>query len=355
MNSPKITQTSRNKNTIAITISIALVLITIFSFLWFNQKNIKIGNGSTESSNLNTKDVIDKLGKSLDQVNLDSVLYDIISFKELPVYPKAWVEKFFTLSEQANQLISGPNADADSDGLTNKEEYFYASSPVNKDTLCDNRKEEKNCTGNNDKQNVDAGISPLTGLTLDSYDKVRIKKQDYAILNRIQDSFENAAKEGIDFPTLYQLSKTINLNDEYKKIEILTQSNDRVNIINYIAFRAKILQDISDEGEVSLFSELYQSIKIDEIKNVRKKYITKTEELKNTYTPERFSELHRGYIFFFEKIIQLLDLRIEGISEKKIETKDFRDRSKKKGTEVMWTYKRLSEISNDLKIDLTPQ
>jgi hypothetical protein len=352
MNTPKTLRNFEHKNILAISVSIALVLIIVFSFLWYNQKNLLYKN-NVDATSYNTKEVIDKLGKSLDQVNLDNILFDIISFKDLPVYPKAWVEKFFTISEQANQLISGPNADADSDGLTNKEEYFYASSPVNKDTLCNGKKDDTTCNGSNDKQNVDAGLSPLTGLTLDNFDKVKIKKQDYAILNRIQDSFENAAKEGIDFPTLYQLSKTIDLSSEYKKIEILTQSNDRANVVNYISFRAKLLQDISDQGEVTLFSELYQSIKIDEIKKVRKKYADKFEELKNTYAPERFSEIHKAYIYFFEKIIQLLDLRIEGISEKKTESKDFRERSKVKGTEVMWSYKKLSEISNNLKVDLT--
>ncbi|MBC7472054.1 MAG: hypothetical protein H7196_02205 [candidate division SR1 bacterium] len=340
------------KKIIAISISIVIVTLAIVAFVVLNKKK---KTDQTNNTSYETKDILDKLGKSIDKINLDDVLYDTISFKELPVYPKAWVEKYFSFSEQANQLISGPNADADGDGLTNKEEYFYASSPVNKDTLCNGSKEEKGCNGNNDKQNVDAGISPLTGLTLDSYDKVKIKKQDYAILNRIQDSFENAAKEGVDFPTLYQLSKTIDLNDEYKKISALTQSNDRVNIVNYISFRAKLLQNIIDESEVGLFSELYQSTKIDEIKNVKKKYLDKNEELKNTYVPERFVELHRAYIFFFDKIIQLLDLRIEGISEKKTESKDFRNRSKKMGVEIMWSYRKLSDISSDLKIDLNSQ
>jgi hypothetical protein len=345
----------KQKNTLAIIISVLLVGSTIFTYLWFNTnlKNnlFKIGNTQDTKSQL-IKDTVDKLGKSLDQVNLDSVIYDIISFKNLPVYPKAWVEKFFTPSEQANELISGPNADADNDGLTNKEEYFYASSPINKDTLCDGKIDGNLCKGKTDKQNVDQGISPLTGLTLDSYDKVKIKKQDYAILNRIQDSFENAAKEGVDFPTLYQLSKTIDLSAQYEPIKVLTQSNDRANIVNYISFRAKLLQDIADQGEVTLFSELYQSIKIEDIKKVKEKYTAKNEELKNTYTPDRFIELHKAYIFFFDKIIELLDIRIDGISKKITESVDFRNRSKTKGTEVMWSYRKLSEISNNLKIDL---
>lgn len=342
------------KKIIAISISIVLVVLSVLSFVILNKKKQSDQTNTVDNASYETKDIIDKLGKSIDRVNLDSILYDIISFKELPVYPKAWVEKYFSLSEQSNQLISGPNADADTDGLTNKEEYFYASSPVNKDTLCNGLKDEKSCNGSTDKQNVDAGVSPLTGLTLDSYDRVKIKKQDYAILNRIQDSFENAAKEGVDFPTLYQLSKTIDLNDEYKKINTLTQSNDRINIVNYISFRARLLQNIIDESEIGLFSELYQSTKIDEIKNIKKKYVDKNEELKNTYVPERFVELHKAYIFFFEKVIQLLDLRIEGVTEKKTESKDFRSKSKQIGVEIMWSYRKLSEISNDLKIDLNP-
>jgi hypothetical protein len=343
---------SQQKKSIIILISILLVFVGISGYLVYTGKAKLPFVKKQSNSNATADDIVNKLGRSLEQVNLDTVLYDNISFKELPVYPVGWVERFFTNSEQANQLISAPNADADSDGLTNKEEYFYASNPKNKDTLCEGKRDDKTCFGKTDKENVDSGLSPLTGLTLDSFDKIKIKKQDYAILNRIQDSFENASKEGVDFPTLYQLSKTIDLSSEYGKISILTQSNDRVNIVNYITFRATLLQDIADQGEVTLFSEVYKSIKIEEIKATRKKYSDKTEELKNTYTPERFAELHKAYIYFFEKVVQLLDLRVEGISEKKIESKEFRDRSKVQGTQVMWAYRKLSEISSNLKVDL---
>ena len=346
--------TGKHKQTLVIAGTVAIVGSFILSYIWLNPdlrtKVYKVS--STGNTNQTARDAVDKLGKSLDQVNLDTVLYDIISFKNLPVYPIGWVQRFFTPSEQANQLISGPDADADNDGLTNKEEYFYASSPVNKDTFCNGKIDDKNCKGNSDKQNVDAGISPLTGLSLDSYDKVKIKKQDYAILNRIQDSFENAAKEGVDFPTLYQLSKTIDLSDQYSTIKVLTQSNERVNIINYISFRSKLLQEVIDQGSVAIFSELYGSTKVDEIKNTKNKYVSKVDELKNTYIPERFIDLHRAYIFFFERVIELLDIRIDGVSQKKIESEDFRKISKIKGVEVMWGYRTLLEISSNLKVDI---
>lgn len=359
MKIPKFKQiTVKQKNILAIVLSIVLVTITIFLYLWFNsdlEKRLFNRNSSTTTSSSLARDAINRLGKSLDQVNLDAVIYDVISFRDLPVYPQAWVEKFFTPSERVNELISGSIADADGDGLTNKEEYFYASSPINKDTLCDGKTDREICTGKTDKENVDMGISPLTGLPLDEYDKVKIKKQDYAILNRIQDSFENAAKEGVDLPTLYQLSKTIDLTSQYEPIKVLTQSNDRVNIVNYISFRAKLLQDISDQGEVNLFSELYQSIRIEDIKKVKDKYVSKNDELKNTFVPERFIDIHKAYIFFFSSVIELLDLRIEGISNKITESLDFRERSKKKGTEVMWSYRKLNEISDNLKIDISDQ
>ena len=346
--------TGKHKQTLVIAGTVAIVSSFILSYIWLNPdlRSKVYKTSSSGNTNQTARDAVDKLGKSLDQVNLDAVLYDVIPFRSLPVYPIGWVQRFFATSEQSNQLISGPDADADKDGLTNKEEYFYASNPIIKDTLCEGKLDDKNCKGSNDKQNVDAGISPLTGLTLDSYDKVKIKKQDYAILNRIQDSFENAAKEGVDFPTLYQLSKTIDLSSQYNTIKVLTQSDDRVNIINYISFRAKLLQEIVDQGEVAVFSELYGSTKIDEIQKIKTKYVAKVDELRNTYIPEKFIGLHRAYIFFFERVIELLDIRIDGISQKKTESEDFRKISKTKGVEVMWGYRTLLDISSNLKIDI---
>ncbi len=347
---------SANKPNIAIfsTILIILVLGSIVGYSWFTNeqfRNVLTGKGSTSNINDSVTTAVENLGKSTKLINTDALIYDTINFRNLPVYPKAWVEKYFQNGEALNQLVSAPDKDPDADGLTNKEEYFYASNPKNKDTLCDGKQDGKKCVGKTDKQLIDEGISPLTGLELVKIENVRVKKQDYAILNKIQDSFENASREGVDFPTLYQLSKSIDLTEEYKVLPILTQSDDRENLLNYINFRVNLLQDLVAQDQVSLFTEIYQSTKVEDIKKTREKYAKKNEELRTTYAPERFESIHRSYIFFFDKIIELLDFRADGIEKNTLGSEASKKINQEKAVAVVWAYRLLNENLSTVNVN----
>jgi hypothetical protein len=332
-------------------IAILIVLVggSALTFSWFtNEKfrNTLTGKKVVTIQNSTVSQAVEQLGKSTQLIKTDALIYDTINFRDLPVYPKAWVAKYFNAAEQANQLISSETADADSDGLSNKEEYFYASNPRKKDTFCDGKTDNANCKGKTDKDLVKEGISPLTGLELVTYETIRVKKQDFAILRNIQDSFEIAAKEGVDFPTLYQLSKSVDLRDEFAKIPVITQGNERENILNYINLRVNLLQDLIAQDQVSLFTEIYQSTKIDDIRKTQEKYNKKNEDLRTTPVPEKLADVHKSYIFFFDQIVDLLKFRADGIEKKTLETEESKKTNKEKAVRVVWAYRTLSENLN---------
>jgi hypothetical protein len=282
------------------------------------------------------------LEREIANINPESLIYQDVVLEELPIYPKAWIEKNFSALEQSNTLISGPAADPDQDGLSNKQEYIFGSNPKNKDTLCNGQIDGKQCVGLTDGQNVQKGISPLTGLELDPPSRFRIKRQDYAILNKIQNSFEIAAKEGVDFPSLYQLSKKIDLGQDYDKIEVNKVVDNRENIYNYSKFRIDVLKKLIDEDELSGFSQIYSLNNVQQIKQYQNQLQAELDKMKAVSVPNKYAPSHKAYVFIVQKMIELLQVRYDGYSSNQVLTPAFQEKSKNKATEVMWAYRRLA-------------
>jgi hypothetical protein len=332
---------------------IVIVSGSLLTYTWFTNESFRnrITNKKTESNSQSSSIVTKNLGNRTNLVNTEKLIYDTINFRDLPVYPESWVAKYFTSAEKGNQLLAGQTADADGDGLTNKEEYFYASNPRQKDTLCEGKTDGQKCTGKTDKQLVEENISPLTGLELVKYETLRIKKQDFAILDNIQNSFENAAKEGVDFPTLYQLSRATDLSDQFKALRVITQDDNRENLLNYLNLRVNLLQDLIAQDQVSLFTEVYQSTRVEDIRKTRDKYQAKNDELRTTPTPKKFENIHRSYIFFFENIVDLLNFRAEGIEKKTLESAESKKTNQTKAVAVVWAYRSLNESLAEVDVN----
>jgi hypothetical protein len=347
MKTKKVATTDKHKIFIAgfLTLLVMVGIITV-SNIFFSPKQEK-----TQIDNTNTVDkqsIIDEINKSAQSgIKAKDTIVQTVSLNDLPVYPEAWQKKYFSPIELANELISGPAADYDKDGLTNKDEYFQGSNPTNKDTLCDGKTDGNKCTGKTDGENVAAGINPLTGLAIDTPQKFVIKRQDYAILNNIENTFETAAREGVDFPTLYVLSKTIDLNSELDQIQVQTQEDKRENVINYIKLRVNILEGFSSEDELTTFAEIYQITNIKELENAKQKYIGFREKLSASPVPESYTASHKSYLHIFTKLTDLIDLRIKGLNDKTLLNDDFRELNKKKGIEVVWAYKKLAEVNDE--------
>jgi hypothetical protein len=337
----------RDKLIIALLCTIAIIGGIIAASNWYSKRDLPIVlNKNNDNSDTQDDEAIAKLSK-IKPTNTKDLLYSDISFLDLPIYPQAWVKRNFSVSDEVNLLVSGPSGDPDKDGLINKEEYFYGSDPQKKISLCINEKE--GCDKPNDKQAVDSNISPLTGLDLVTPKKFSIKKQDYAIINRIEESFETAAEEGVDFPTLYQLSRKIDLSPELNSIKILITENSRESLLNYINLRVDLLENYSEENELTNFIEVYETSNIQELTDIKKKYIELEEKLTNNYVPKKYTDAHQAYILLFKKFQQLIDIRINGLSQTDVNIEQFRSVSKEKSTELVWVYRFISESEERIK------
>ncbi len=337
------------KKILAFLVSFLVLGLFLFGYNWFTNPGFKYNfipdnrpDSSTKAgANANVKKATTDLTNVLSNVNPENLIYEKVKFKDLPIYPKAWVEKNFTPQEQLNALVSGPSGDADSDGLNNKQEYLYGSNPKNKDSLCNGKIDNNSCFGRTDKQNIDMGISPLTGFELESPTEIKVKKQDLLVVDKLQDTFNTATKEGVDFVTLYQLSKTIDLSDKMNEIKVVEVQENTNSMIAYQEARVNLLKDSASDDDFSNFVKLYQLSTLDELNKESQKYRDFKERLAVMPVPKRYVPSHKAYIMFFDKMIELTEHRKTELGKEKF-SDEFRNKSKTLATEAVWAYKKLN-------------
>lgn len=346
----------------AISSSLLLVSIIVGTVQWISNPNFRnfvqnvpkkgpIAAFVQNDSDLVLKKNLNELDEKLNKLSNDN-FYQTIKLADLPIYPDSWVRRNFEPNEITNLLISGPLADPDGDGLSNKEEYFLGSNPKKADSLCpiNNGKPAANsskiiCDGTgNDQKYVKAGISPLTGLDLETPQTFRLLKQDLAIIQGIQSSFETASSEGVDFPVLYQLSKNVDLTKELNQTKAREVSDTAANIIDYRTVRLEILQESIGQNETSSLSEVYQAIKVEQLQTLKNQYQSQIDKLERAAVPSKMLVTHRSYSLIIHKLMALIDHRMMGIRENKLKDTDFGKISQQKAVEVVWGYRTLSEL-----------
>ena len=336
-----------------------ILTVLIVSFLYFLSLSIKIENNRFVfqmpfANNLNyiedksqreeVERAIADLEKKLSQHNQEDLLIEKVRFEDLKIYPIAWVEKHFTPTERRNPLISGPNADPDGDGLINRLEYMYSSDPKNAYSLCGEKTDKKPNCDKNDKQNVENGISPLTGLPIQEIGEIIITRQDRIMAEELNDSMVNASRSGVDFPEVYQLSSTIDLTEELNKIEFTVIPDDRNSLLKYMELRTEFLKDFTDSGAIFSFSEIYKLVDTEALRILKNNYQSLYDDFKNTPTPESQADFQRAVLFSLKKAIELIDVRISTLTGE-IEDNDKQvEKNREKSIELVWGFRRLTEI-----------
>jgi len=314
----------------------------------FNQQQPKKDN-TAESDFLNNPTIQNNLAKLeniKDSLKPRDIVYDFLKYEDLPIYPISWVGRTFSDAEQRNSLISGPAADPDNDGLTNKAEYLFGSDPKNKYTLCGKNEGETKCL-KTDKENVDAGISPLTGFAIETNRNIVLRKQDTVVIESIQESFESASKEGVDFPILYQESNLIDLKNELDDETFVTTEDNRDSYTFYIDTRLDVLDKFlaQDELESDLGGLLiiYKATQLKDLEILKTRYTGLLQVLKTTAVPNTYTKSHQAFILLFKKLIKLIETREIGIQNKTQETPEFQALSKKIAVEIVWSYRQMNE------------
>jgi hypothetical protein len=316
---------------------------------FFNNIN-PFSSQSSNRQNGNSTDTA-RLRQILSNFDQTAQYYRKYGLKDLDIYPQAWVNRNFNESERRNSLVSSAEADPDGDGLTNKEEYMFGSNPKKARSICDGQPlgskpiatSPFTCDSRNDKELVDSGISPLTGLELDTLPEFTVLNQDISIVNSLKESFEKAAEEGVDFPVLFQASKTIDLSDQMNRISVITVEDTSNNILSYRDFRLSALENFITENQFSSLSQIYQLTQVEQFANIKKQYQDQIRSLENASVPKRYVESHKAYLMIMNKLTELVDLRSEAFVEKKTGSQEYKDKSYNKAVEIMWGYRRLQE------------
>lgn len=343
----------KNNQKLKVGTAFILTLGILFGLLYFTG-GLKFMNKPEEVKKTETDFVdnpviqqnLSKLDKIRDSYKPRDLVYDFLKYEDLPIYPKSWVERTFSETELRNTLISGPEGDPDKDGLSNKAEYLFGSDPKNKFSLCGTNIGESRCL-KSDKENVDAGISPLTGFEIEKNRNIILKKQDSVVIESIQESFESASKEGVDFPVLYQESNLIDLKEELDDETFTVVENNRDNYTAYINTRLDVLDNFlsQDELESDLGGLLivYKATQISELEILKTRYSDLLKVLKTKPVPETYVKSHQAFILIFKKLIKLIETRETGIKTKSQETPEFKKLSKKLAVEIVWSYRQMNE------------
>jgi hypothetical protein len=339
-------------------VAIFLTFFVVGSFAFFvtgsYERFFNKDSQASQSQFLNDPEfqrLLSRLQGISNEASPDALIYDRFKYEDLPIYPSGWVKRNFTQVEQRNALISGPSADPDKDGLSNKSEYLYGSNPKNQYSLCGELKEDDRCKLN-DKENVDLGISPLTGVEIEDDREFVVSKQDQVFITSIQDSFEAASAEGVDFPILYQESLKIDLSNELGTVDFLTVPFDRKSAVDYIELRLNILDKFTsqDESQSQLGGLLlvYKTSKLDELSNLEKRYKDLKNELSLAAVPVVYKDSHAAFLMLFDKLVELIQFRAQGVQNNTLQTAEYLEESKKKAVEIIWTYRKMTESLDSL-------
>lgn len=307
------------------------------------------------TSNNNQQKAVDNELKNL-QANLDKLTntdqyYKEYTIEDLDIYPTAWMNRNFDLTEQKNVLISGAKADPDKDSLTNQQEYFAGSNPKKAFTLCDGVANGAKpietspfvCDGRNDGDLYRGNLSPLSGLDLDIIPKFTVLNQDFAMINSLRESVETASREGNDYPELYQLSRKIDLTSQLNLQEYVAGQDEASTILKYRQDRINVSQEFVTQDAVTPISQIYTLTKAEQFDAVIKKYQSIVTQMAILIVPPKYKVVHQANLLMFKKIIELYSLRRDYIIKKKTEDPEFQIKSKEKSIETIWAFRRLNE------------
>ena len=341
-------QSQSYKKILALIIALFIVGGSTIAYISFNK--VKLGvtpaTDSTASTELadNANIAVENLKKTVANASPDKLIFEEISLDDLQVYPKSWVIRNFTPAQTENQLISGPEADPDKDGLSNRQEFLYGSNPLKASTYCDVKSTvvDEKCP-KNDKQMIEANLNPLTGLSLDIKKKFKVKKIDRNVAESVETPLSVASDQGFDFPQLYEESRKIDLSDEFSKIKVLTQKDSGDGVLNYYKTRLDILKDFAQDDELSSFGSVYGVLEVQKLDNLLTKYKVIYDKLVATITPELIADYHRANIMVVQKLVNVIESRKNILSKDKTETKQEIDASKELAKQMLWAYRNLND------------
>lgn len=333
-----------------LTILIPIVIIggSLGVYSYFNSQNLplnQVQETQTEEVVQRGQVALNKL-KETNKNDPQDLIFIELTFEELNIYPTGWVKSNFTSQQQSNQLISGSAADPDQDGITNLREFLYGSNPNNKYTYCGGEATQ-DCK-DTDGDLVQKDKSPLTGITLETPKTFKLKRVDEKIVQNMKDSLGVASEQGIDFPKLYEQSRTLNLDDEVSKIDIITQDTTRESILKYYESRLEILRDSSQEDELTAFTNVYGLLEPEKLQTLEQKYLETSNKLKKLAVPKSLANFHKVSIYSIDKLLEITQHRQQTITSGSFNQPDQIEKGQRLARELFWSYRKANTEQNKI-------
>jgi hypothetical protein len=335
-----------------VAIFIALALTSTAGSLYYlnttnNLQNLTLNNLALETTannnNDDVKNAVNEIQSKLNEADPQSLIFEEVNLADLNIYPPQWVANRFTKEQQVNTLISGLDADPDADGIPNRLELINGSNPLSKFTLCGDSLVDKPGCDKTDKQMLEAGLNPLTGLKLEDDSRFNIKKVDKNIIPSIQESFANAETEGVTYTELYEKSRTINLSNEFKETKITSVKTDRNSILKYLDARFESLKTAEENDEILTFSNIYKLVDINKITELEEYYKEIQSKLNPLPTPNIYFNFQKGSVMLVKKILRIIELRKENVLSADTNSAEFKEKNKQAALELFWTYRRIND------------
>lgn len=341
-------QSNAYKKLLAVVITLFLVGGSTFAYISINK--IQLGVVPTPDSPVNTEladqtnAAVQNLKKTIANASPDQLVFEDISLDDLQVYPKSWVTRNFTTLQAENQLISGPEADPDKDGLSNRQEFLYGSNPLRASTYCgvETAVKDEKCP-KNDKQMIDANYNPLTGLDLEIKKKFKVKKIDRNVAESVETPLAVASDQGFDFPQLYEESRKLDLSKEFSEIKVLTQKDSGEGVLNYYKTRLDVLKDFAQDDELSSFGSVYGVLEVSKLDELLNKYQSIYDKMIATICPELIADYHKANILVVQKLVKVIQNRKAIVAKDKTETKEEIEVSKDLARQMLWAYRNLND------------
>ncbi len=327
---------------------VALVLTSLligglgFGYIWTNPGLKKAFFGPRDTSVISpTGLVLTDTDRKLLEFNPVETLIKKKTVKDLPIYPKTWQKQNFTDAELNDQNTSGPDADPDRDGLTNKEEYIYGSNPKNPDTLG---------AGGKDGEYVQAGNNPLSGLPLEGVSEISyyFLNTDIAILDSLNDDLDTLENEGINIPVLYEAARKEDFSAESAQIKLnVIEDPTRDASLSYLNERLGLLKDIAKSNYFTNLSNIYKVQDVNELAKLKSDNKSRIITLEAMGVPKPEEQIHRAMVYFFTQIDKLIDLRIQVIT-KGLVRKDYDQKQKDIILRSVWAHRQINNVINQL-------
>lgn len=267
------------------------------------------------SNLISTKNNLNILSPSLNQessssqyfepaLSLFNLSYVFIQYTDLPIYPEEFTKKYFTDEELSKPQLTGPEVDADGDGLLNRQEFLFNTNPKKANTFCSLQPENTTCETKTDGDRVASGKHPKNNADLPDNLQFLLEKKYTENIGSLRETIQYGLSIGSDFPSIYADGLMEKSDTWYKEFEQNMVVLDKT-------YKPLIEEEnnLLNERELQFYVEIMNASKTDSLSDLTGKYqkrLAAIEETKAEDFQQKIQTVNIGIYSTAKQITQAL-------------------------------------------------